>query len=290
LSVNPVNSSWLPLRKIGKKIKSTHIGIAANTAGSCYQGNMSIKTGRGVSIGIRIAENLQMMRKIIIIGGVLLILFSCKNNDRGDVNPVELQWDFEEDAEGWTGDFADYPVGEEESFELQFSYDTLPEPLDQTEGALKLSGSNLSDDLFMFLKKEVTGLQPNTSYNITFNVEFASDVPDGLAGIGGSPGESVYIKAGATRTEPEKIVDNDDYYRMNIDKSNQSSGGDDMLVIGDFSNDTDEDIYVLKTVSNGLPFNISTDSTGILWIIVGTDSGFEGKTTIYYNSIHAEMY
>jgi len=230
------------------------------------------------------------MRKLILICVVFLILHSCKNNDRGNPEPVEFVWEFSTDAEGWTGDFADYPVGEEDRYELQFEYSTLPEPLDETEGVLKLSGSNLSDDLFMFLKKEIQGLQPNTSYNINFTIEFASDVHDGMAGIGGSPGESVYIKSGATKIEPDKITDDNDYYRMNIDKSNQSSGGDDMLVIGDFSNDTDNEVYTLKSVSNGLPFNVSTDSTGVLWIIVGTDSGFEGKTTIYYNSIKAEFY
>ncbi len=230
------------------------------------------------------------MRKLVLICGIFLILYSCKNNDRGDTEPMEFVWEFSTDPEGWTADFADYPVGEEDRYELQFEYSTLPEPLEETEGGLKLSGSNLSDDLFMFIKKEICGLEPNSSYNINFTIEFASDVPDGLAGIGGSPGESVYIKSGATQIEPDKIIDDDDYYRMNIDKSNQSSGGDDMLVIGDFSNDTDNEIFTLKTVSNGLPFNVSTDSTGILWIIVGTDSGFEGKTTIYYNSVKAEFY
>ncbi len=152
-----------------------------------------------------------------------------------------------------------------------------------------LSGTNMSDDLFMFLKKKVSGLKANATYNITFTVEFASNIPDGLAGIGGSPGESVYIKAGATKTEPETVEDEMSYYRMNIDKGNQSQGGEDMVVLGDFSNDTDQEVYTLKTVANDDPMTVTANSNGELWIIVGTDSGFEGSTTIFYNLIGVEL-
>ena len=58
-----------------------------------------------------------------------------------------------------------------------------------------------------------------------------------------------------------------------------------MIVIGDFSNDTDKNVYALKTVTNGTPFQAKANENGELWLVVGTDSGFEGKTTIYYNRI-----
>lgn len=226
---------------------------------------------------------------------VLLSAFfiACDNDDDSvitdPVSPVEFSYDFDSGAEGWTGDFADYPQGEEESFELQFEHTTLPEPLDQSEGALMLSGTNNSDDLFMFIKREVTGLTPNQQYTIDFEIEFASNVADDTPGIGGSPGESVYVKAGAAPIEPITVLDEDGDYRMNIDKSNQSQSGEDMIVIGDFSNDTDQDVYTLKTVTNTEPFQATTDNNGSLWLIVGTDSGFMGTTTIFYNRIHVEL-
>jgi hypothetical protein len=52
------------------------------------------------------------------------------------------------------------------------------------------------------------------------------------------------------------------------------------VVVGDFSNDTVESVYTLKTVENDLPFESTTNETGELWLLVGTDSGFEGTTTI----------
>jgi hypothetical protein len=231
------------------------------------------------------------MRKIkLTICGVLIILSSCYNDSIEPPAPVIFSWDFASGTEGWAGDFADYPVGREESFDLLFDHTTLPEPLNENSGALLLTGTNLSDDLFMFMKQRVTGLEPNTRYNTLFTIEFASDVPDDTPGIGGSPGESVFIKAGATQTEPGKVTDENDYYRMNIDKGGQSQGGEDMVVIGDFSNDTNEAVYTLKTVENEELFEVTSDQNGELWVIVGTDSGFEGNTAIYYNNIRVEFY
>ncbi|MFD2833375.1 hypothetical protein [Gramella sp. AN32] len=198
---------------------------------------------------------------------------------------MELIYNFDVDAEGWTGGFADYPIGEEDFYELEFAYSSLPSPLDETDGAIILSGNNHSDDLFMFIKKKVTGLNPNTIYNIKFEIEFASNVPQGFSGIGGSPGESVYIKAGAAGVEPVVSAGNENLYHLNIDKGNQSQGGSNMIVVGNFSNDSDDEVYRLKIVGNSESFLAKTNANGELWLITGTDSGFEGTTTIYFNSI-----
>lgn len=221
-----------------------------------------------------------------LIVGCLLFL-SCANDDEGNTTPENIShtFDFNSGTDGWIGDFADYPVGEEEMYELEFGFAPLPDPLDKSKGALKLSGNNHSDDLFMFVKKELTGLTPNREYSLMFKIEIASDVPDGSFGIGGSPGESVYIKAGATPREPEKTVDELGWYRLNIDKGNQAEEGEDMIVLGNFANGTTENIYTLKTLSNTTPFRATTSNQGSLWILLGTDSGFEGKTTIYINKI-----
>lgn len=231
------------------------------------------------------------MKYLLPVTIISLFMVSCRDAEVDPPQRVVHEWNFEQDAMGWTGHFADYPVGREDFYELDFSYDNLPAPLDSTMGALRLNGSNRSDDLFMYIHRRITGLRPETVYYLTFTVEFASNVPDNRVGIGGSPGESVYIKAGATAEEPGRITDDMDYYRMNIDKGNQSQGGADMIVIGDFSNDTDQQVYVLKTVTNTeQEFAVTPNESGELWLIIGTDSGFEGTTTVYYNSVKAELY
>ncbi len=227
---------------------------------------------------------------------LLLAFFQIGCEDGDDsvspVGPVEINDSFEEGIQGWSGDFADYVVGEEEFFELEFERTNLPAPLDTDQKALKLMGANHSDDLFMFLKKKVSGLEPNAIYNLEFTVEFASNVADNLVGVGGSPGESVFVKVGAANIEPEKVAVTEagrEIYRMNIDKGNQSSAGQNATVVGDFSNDTDESVYALKTVGNETSIETTTNGSGELWLLVGTDSGFEGTTTIYYNRISVQL-
>ncbi len=193
--------------------------------------------------------------------------------------------DFSTGNDGWTGDFADYPVSDSLFYELQFYRAKLPSPLDTNQFALMISGNNHSDDLFMFIKRKITGLSPNSTYQLFISVDFASKYPTNAIGAGGTPGEGVRIKAGATLIEPAKIIA-DSYYRMNIDKDNQSNPGADMDTIGHVGvTDTTTIFTIINRNNSGHLFTIKTDSKGEVWICIGTDSGFEATTTLYYKKI-----
>jgi hypothetical protein len=193
-------------------------------------------------------------------------------------------------TDGWVGDFADYPndPGVTAQYELEFTHSSLPLPLNTSDGALKQSGINRSDDLFMFIKKKITGLESGQRYSVELKVDFASNAADNMVGVGGAPGEAVNIKAGAVSLEPTKVlITAENWYRMNIDKSNQAQSGTDMKVIGNFANGTDLNVYKIKQISTTTPISVQANPQGEIWLVIGTDSGFEGKTTIYYNSIQA---
>lgn len=203
-----------------------------------------------------------------------------------------ISFDFNQNTEGWIGDFADYPnePDVENFYEFDFSHSELPEPLSFLGGAIKQSGTNRSDDLFMFVKKKVSGLRANTNYRINIEIEIATNAASGQVGVGGAPGESVFIKAGATSEEPNKVLNvSENYFRMNIDKGNQSVDGIDMKNLGDFANGTSLNQYVLKKLQNSNPQQVRTNALGELWLIIGTDSGFESTTTIYYNTVQVKL-
>lgn len=235
------------------------------------------------------------MSKLFLVGlAVLLITFaSCKKDDNANpVEPKEFTFNFQTNDEGWIGDFADYPNNQdvEDYYELEYSHSMLPSPLNNSEGALRQSGNNHSDDLFMFVKKVLTGLDPNTTYKLDLEIEFATNVASGTVGAGGSPGESVFIKAGTSTNEPLKVLNiSENNYRMNIDKGCQAQGGANMQVIGDFANGTDLFDYKLKVLKTTSPVSVMSNSNGEVWVIVGTDSGFEATTTIYYNRIKVNV-
>jgi hypothetical protein len=194
-------------------------------------------------------------------------------------------FDFSAGYQGWTGDFADYPIEDSLFMELEFNRSALPSPLDTGKYALMISGNNHSDDLFMFIRRKITGLMPNKIYKLLIEIELASDAPTNAMGIGGSPGESVFLKAGASLMEPRK-VQSEGYYRMNIDKSNQAMPGADMDTIGHVGvSDTTNTFTLINRTNASHLFSFSTDNEGSAWVCIGTDSGFEGTTTLFYNKI-----
>ena len=115
-------------------------------------------------------------------------------------------------------------------------------------------------------------------------MDLATNIPPGSFGIGGSPGGSVFVKAGASTIEAETVEDRNRYFRMNIDKGNQSNGGKSMVVLG---NVTQQEVvdreYRVKILDNtDLPLSVDADGEGRVWLMVGTDSGFEGLSALYY--------
>jgi hypothetical protein len=244
----------------------------------------------------RILKHKLLLVQIRIIVCTLLFVFfllGCKKTDNNQpIAPKTITDNFTSGTDGWLGDFADYPTDPAQTpqYQLEFTHTVLPDPLNTTDGALKQSGMNRSDDLFMFIKKKITGLEPGRNYTIDVKVDFATNAADNMIGVGGAPGEGVTIKAGAVSVEPIKIANTlENYYRMNIDKSNQSQGGVDMKVIGNFANGTDLNIYKIKQLSTTTALDVRANQQGEIWLVIGTDSGFEGMTTIYYNTIQATI-
>jgi hypothetical protein len=216
---------------------------------------------------------------IKILAVLLLALFPDRARSQTYI------FDFQNGYQEWSGDFADYPVTDSIFYQLAFKRAHLPAPLDTGKYALMISGNNHSDDLFMFIKRKITGLTPNKVYKLLIEIELASDVPTNAVGIGGAPGESVFLKAGASLVEPLKIA-SDGFFLMNIDKSNQSMPGADMDTIGHIGVTDTTTVYTLIRRSNeSRLFTFSTDEAGSVWVCIGTDSGFEGTTTLYYNKV-----
>jgi len=217
------------------------------------------------------------------------LFFSCKVQDQqAPKGAIQIDDKFDVSAVSWKGDFADYPVGAETFYELNYSHANLPAPLNQSAKGIRISGNNHSDDLFMFLKKKVSGLAPNQHYNVKIEIELASNASSGSFGVGGSPGESVTIKSGFTTIEPMKIIDQaSNHYILNVDKSNQANSGTDLKVLGNVANGTEKNEYLLIRRSG--EFTGKADASGNAWIIIGTDSGFEATTTLYYTEVKASI-
>ena len=229
---------------------------------------------------------------IILLPGIIFldVLISCNDKNKVYPEPVKFSWNFESGAEGWAGDFTDYKVGEEASFLFSFRHDTLPEPLGTGQGALMLSGYSANSDLFMYVKRRVSGLQPNTVYYATFSIQFASNLPGLESNPIAAQEIGVYLSAGVATIEPVKKVEENGNYGLNIGKSNLLQAGENMMVLGSLMNETEQPVYALKTLSNENPLHFISDENGEAWIIVGVDSGAERAVTMFINEIIVEFF
>lgn len=235
------------------------------------------------------------MKKWMFLGAFTLILGLAGCDDSNDGSDFVLEKvvtsDFELNADDWTGDLSEYSTATDtSSIEFRAGRTTLPSPLNTKTYGFMLQSHNRSDDMFMFLKKKISGLKANFAYHVTFEIDLVTNYPASGFGTGGSPGSSVYLKGGASAIEPAKKLESG-FYTFNLDKGAQSAGGKNFVNLGNISNglETSEYKIVKRTSTLANPVVVTADANGAIWVCVGTDSGFEGLTRLYYDKIKVSV-
>ncbi|MFB6265027.1 MAG: hypothetical protein ABEL76_15615 [Bradymonadaceae bacterium] len=232
---------------------------------------------------------------------------SAPDTGRHDAGPapdagprrVQVSWDFDNGKQGWKVGLSDYSHGDSptEKYNFEHGVRQLPADLGRTGKGLYASSFNKADDLFMFLKHRLGqkhGLVPDTAYQITWRILMGSTAPSGgCPGIGGSPGEGVSVKAGGSKLEPRTVVDPTGRVVMNVDHGGNSTSGRAATVLGTMANgvpcdEADGDYRVIERTGTHQR-TVRTDQNGELWLLAGTDSGFEGTTSPYYLQIDVAL-
>lgn len=249
---------------------------------------------------------------ILLFASSLLVIGGCRDGDGGGIIVVpgpspsptpspapaptpsptpspgatRVDFVFQQGVQEWQAVFADYRADLADRFQFRAGYASVPPSLTDRSG-FQLSSFNQSDDVFMGVYRLVDRLRPRTAYRVDATISFATNAGSNCAGIGGSPGKSVYVKAGASTVVPQP--NKAGFVLLPLDKGDQEDGGKDMVVIGNLETrentacDPEIDRYVRKTLSIKSPNPVvQTDDKGRLWLIMGTDSGFEGTTTFYF--------
>lgn len=224
-------------------------------------------------------------------GAVLALTLAACGGASGDAHPVTLSADYNLGISGWSGGIADYSAATEPS-QVQQVAQALPAPL--SGNGYFLAGNNRSDDALIYVKKQFDGLQPATKYQASFTVTFASDAPSGCFGVGGAPGESVYLVAAASTTEPLTVQQADGNYRVNIDRGNQATSGKSGKVLGNIANGapcSSSTAYLSKTLRSASTevIEVQADAAGKIWLMLGIDSGFEASGHLYLQNMTANL-
>ena len=221
-----------------------------------------------------------------------LLLSGCEfylNSKPGNKVPnAPLVFDFSEGALGFSPLFSDYPVGEEAFYQLSASLTSLPKALPEGT-AWRFYGNNHSDDLIMALRGRIDGLPANRLLKVSLSLKLATNVERGCGGIGGAPGESVYVKLASSTDEPVNNITRG-YYRLRTDVGHQSESGTEGRVVGNLTNGEPcegNNVWTSKTVTT--TFETATDSDGGLWVMALTDSGFEGISEVYFQQLTVSL-
>ncbi len=207
-------------------------------------------------------------------------------------------YDFRDGAQGWRGKFADYLASQKPTYDLESGIRRLPSNIGSGTGFF-LSGDNHSDDLLMYLTRELgpaDGIEAGRTYQVQFDIRFASNAVGGGIGVGGSEGDSVYLKAGATPTRPAIIRDEEGIDRLNVDHGQQATSGTAASVVDSIANGLEPAVdvdapkpYVSLRRSHVHGPLITASADGKLHLIVGTESGYEAVTAIYFQSIRVAL-
>ena len=220
---------------------------------------------------------------------------------QGSPAPVSVSFDFRNGALGWQAGFAEFPPATDKDgfYELLTGVRALPPELGVNGTGFYIQGSNHSDDLFMFMKRRLTsadGIVAGQTYQISFTLVFASNAQSGCAGIGGSPGDSVVLKAGASPAEPMAFLDASplsSWLKMNVAKGAPDQGNIAASGTGTIANGipcgSAPNAYVSIERTHQHTSLVNANSKGELWLLIGTDSGFEGLTALYYQRIDVTL-
>ena len=160
----------------------------------------------------------------------------------------------------------------------------------KNRNAFYLQSVNRPDDIFMYLKGVLSatdGLAPEQEYKLAFQINFASNSRN-CVGVGGSE-SSVWLKAGGSTLEPVPVLQANNYLTINVDKGHQQEGGKNLGAIGSIWNGQDCDeapryILLRRDYEHAFPIRAGSGSAP-LWFAVGTESGYESLTGVYYYSI-----
>lgn len=218
------------------------------------------------------------------------VLTACDSDSPSDpgAGPIVFTVAFHDGPQGWEADFVDFPPDRNDDVGFVSDVRALPEPLDTDTDALYHEGLNLSDDLFMYHKRRVTGLEPGVDYRVRFSAEFATTVGrDCVAGLG------LFLKAGAVPDEPVRVIGNQEgWVRLSADKGVQTDVGSEVVLLGEMRNDVEGCTGEFGTAELGEDtdaLNVTADEDGAVWLYFGEESVFETAHSVYYLSFEARF-
>jgi hypothetical protein len=227
---------------------------------------------------VKFSQEVKRMKKMIGIIVVLMLVSGCTSGAK------TTKFTFESGNEGFEHIYADYHDDGNNLTTYEMLWGKEKPTIENATTALFIQGMNRSDDLFMGYVKKLTGLKSMTEYTFKITFVIGTVAEAGSIGVGGSPAESVYVKAGIVDKQPAIAMDDQGVYRLNVDIGNQSQGSDKVKVVSTMAKpEGSKEGYVYKEME--VEVDAKADASGTVYLLIGTDSAFEGLTKYYLDNV-----
>lgn len=230
----------------------------------------------------------------ILFAGLAVFISGCSLGDEdfaADGLSADLFsfFDFTQGLQGWEAGFAKYPSGEEDSLMLESSFEAFPSAVGIGGNTLRLAGKNPHRSLFYFIKREISGLKPATTYQLDFQMQFVVEVLESAK----DASADVFVKVGAADIQPLAAPGDslpDLGYAtidLNIDIGSEAfQRAPNAVAIGDIALPAEGSSGLFLTSNSKQTFTSQTDKDGTLWLMVGFDSFTDAWLAFYFNTLY----
>jgi hypothetical protein len=189
--------------------------------------------------------------------------------------------DFNKGIDGWTAGVADYHDGTEPT-ETGAGWSKLPVPF--TGMGYYMRSHNNSDDVFTFAKRQFSGLVPNAKYTLTFEMSYATSAPTAAWASAARaartstwwPPSPPTSPSGQAKQRQPLSPELRSRRPGRLRQAGQGAGpqGIDGLDCGGTE-------FAKATRKSDEAIAFTADKDGKFWIVLGTDSAFEGTNDLY---------
>lgn len=208
-------------------------------------------------------------------------MYACQNKDPKLVATTTIDSEFQNSINGWIPGLVGYTAQSDSAkIDWQVNSSRLQPPLDTTRYGLKMQSTNARDNLFMFISKQITGLEPSTNYNVNFNINISTNVFSDSSDLLGNPGKNIFLKVGATGITPKLEIING-VVSLNLDKGAITTSGKDLISLGAINNQEIRKLFTISNFKNQESYTVRSNSNGEIWLFIGSDSAYPGKASYY---------